>query len=166
MPFACAICCLTERERESQPLPIYDVGWCDLGINGKSCRTRFKSAALSPFDVILGESWLREHRVVLDYADNRLWQKDVEGNLRPLTFEGVRSDRNHDVRKHADIGGGGGCVACRRDIHHRRFPSGFTYRQCWILPRSCLRTLKSTLGDIPGIAPHISHRLTSFHPSS
>jgi hypothetical protein len=108
MPFACAICCLTERERESQPLPIYDVGWCDLGINGKSCRTRFKSAALSPFDVILGESWLREHRVVLDYADNRLWQKDVEGNLRPLTFEGVRSDRNHDVRKHADIGGGAG----------------------------------------------------------
>jgi hypothetical protein len=47
-----------------QPLPIYDVGWCDLGINGKSCKTRFKSAALSPFDVILGEPWLREHRGV------------------------------------------------------------------------------------------------------
>ncbi len=60
----------------SQPLPIYDVGWFDLGINGRSCRTYFKSAALSLFDVILGESWLKEHRGVLDYADNRLWQKD------------------------------------------------------------------------------------------
>ena len=47
-----------------QPLPIYDVGWCDLGINGRSCRTYFKSAALSPFDIILGESWLKEHRGV------------------------------------------------------------------------------------------------------
>jgi hypothetical protein len=39
-----------------QPLPIYDVGWCDLGINGRPCRTYFKSAALSQFDIILGES--------------------------------------------------------------------------------------------------------------
>jgi hypothetical protein len=30
-----------------QPLPIYNVGWCDLGINCRSCRTQFKSAALS-----------------------------------------------------------------------------------------------------------------------
>jgi hypothetical protein len=43
--------------------------------------------ALSLFDVILGESWLKEHRWVLDYADNRLWQKDPAGNLRPLTFD-------------------------------------------------------------------------------
>ena len=50
-------------------MPIYDVGWCDLGINGRPCRTSFKSAALSPFDIILGESWLKEHRGVLDYAD-------------------------------------------------------------------------------------------------
>jgi hypothetical protein len=70
-----------------QPLPIYNVGWCDLGINCRSCRTQFKSAALSLFDIILGESWLREHRGVLDYADNRLWQKDLQGNLRPLTFD-------------------------------------------------------------------------------
>ena len=70
-----------------QPLPIYDVGWCDLGINGRSCRTYFKSAALSPFDIILGESWLKEHRGVLDYTDNRLWQKDLGGNLRLLTFD-------------------------------------------------------------------------------
>ena len=70
-----------------QPLPIYDVGWCELGINGKPCKTRFKSAALSPFDVILGESWLRQHGGVLDYADNTLWQKGAEGNLTPLTFD-------------------------------------------------------------------------------
>jgi hypothetical protein len=69
-----------------QPLPIYDGGWCELGINGRPWRTQFKSSALSPFDIILGESWLKEHRGVLDYADNRLWQKDLKGNLRPLTF--------------------------------------------------------------------------------
>jgi hypothetical protein len=79
--------CSFALQAGGQPLPIYDVGWCDLGINGKPCRTQFKSAALSPFDVILGESWLRAHRSVLDYADNRLWQEDLEGNLRPLTFD-------------------------------------------------------------------------------
>jgi hypothetical protein len=61
------------------PLPIYDVGWCDLGINGRSCRTYFKSAALSPFDVILGESWLKEHRGVLDVPDflSRPWDAEA-----------------------------------------------------------------------------------------
>jgi len=39
------------------------------------------------FDIILGESWLREHRVVLDYADNRLWQKGLDGKLLPMSFE-------------------------------------------------------------------------------
>lgn len=69
-----------------QPLPIYDAGWCDLGMNGRPFKTRFKSAALEPFDVILGESWLREHRGVLDYADNCVWQKDMEGKMSPMTF--------------------------------------------------------------------------------
>ena len=36
-----------------QPLPVYDVGWCDLGINGRPCKTRFQSAVLEPFNVIL-----------------------------------------------------------------------------------------------------------------
>ena len=70
-----------------QPMPIYDVGLCDLGINGRSCWTYFNSETLSQFDIILGESWLKEHRGVLDYADNRLWQKDLAGNLRQLTFD-------------------------------------------------------------------------------
>ena len=70
-----------------QPLPIYEAGWCDLGLNGKPCRTRFKSAVLDPFDIILGESWLREHRGVLDYADNRLWQKVLDGQLSLMSFD-------------------------------------------------------------------------------
>ena len=74
-------------QTDGQPLLIYVVGWCELGINGRPCHTQFKSAALSPFNVILSESWLRENHGVLDYADNRLWQKDMEGNLRPLTFD-------------------------------------------------------------------------------
>lgn len=74
-------------QTDGQPLLIYVVGWCELGINGRPCHTQFKSAALSPFDVILSESWLRENHGVLDYDDNSLWQKDMEGNLRPLTFD-------------------------------------------------------------------------------
>ena len=70
-----------------QPLPIYDVGWCDLTVNGRAHPTRFRSAPIAPYDVILGESWLREHRGVLDYADNMLWQKDREGQLQPLVLD-------------------------------------------------------------------------------
>ena len=70
-----------------QPIPIYDVGWCDLGINGRPHPTRFRAAPISPYDVILGEGWLKEHRGVLDYADNALLQKDQFGALRPLVLD-------------------------------------------------------------------------------
>ena len=72
-----------------QPLPIYDVGWCDLTVNGRPHPTRFRSAPIAPYDVILGETWLREHRGVLDYADNMLWQKDRAGRLQPLVLDAL-----------------------------------------------------------------------------
>ena len=39
------------------------------------------------FDIILGEFWLREHRGVLDYADNRLWQKGLDSQQSPMSFD-------------------------------------------------------------------------------
>jgi hypothetical protein len=122
-----------------QQLPIYDVGWCDLGINRRSCRTYFKSTVLSQFDVILGESWLKEHRGVLDYADNRLWQKDPAGNLRPLTFDKPGIDTpSSEVNRI-------GSRACRmRRRHVSEVFSMQSYLQSWILPKNCLKTLSLT----------------------
>jgi len=132
-----------------QPLPIYDVGWCDLGVNGKPCRTQFKSAALSPFDVILGESWLRAHRGVLDYADNRLWQKDSEGNLRPLTFE------LPGIAMPPLTSSGGGSRVHRAQ---RRHPSAAFVTQGHVqavldFARELPEDAELDLGDIPGITP-------------
>ena len=132
-----------------QPLPIYDVGWCDLGINGRPCRTSFKSAALSPFDIILGESWLKEHRGVLDYADNRLWQKDLAGNLRPLTFDkpGINTPPPEGNRI--------GSRACR--MQRRHAPAAFStsgYLQAVLdFTKELPEDAELDLGDIPGITP-------------
>ena len=76
-------------QANGQALPIYDVGWCHLGLNGGLQPTRFHTAAIAPYDVILGEQWLRDNRVVMDYADSSLLCKDATGALRPLTFDAV-----------------------------------------------------------------------------
>ena len=69
-------------------LPIYDVGRMDMMLNGTPVPTAFGAAAIHPYDVILGESWLSEHRVVLDYADHRLWTKSATGAFAPLHLDG------------------------------------------------------------------------------
>ena len=74
-------------------LPIYDVGWCHLGLNGGLQPTRFHTAAIAPYDVILGEQWLRDNRVVMDYADSALLHKDTSGQLHPLSFDAVPLSR-------------------------------------------------------------------------
>ena len=136
-----------------QPLPIYDVGWCDLGINGKACKTRFKSAALEPFDVILGESWLREHRRVLDYADNRLWQKDVDGKLSPLTFTMQEECRPTHILSRAWV----------RRMERRHMPKAFAqqvYLQAVLdFTKELPEDGELDLSDIPGIEPALR---TSF----
>jgi hypothetical protein len=131
-----------------QPLPIYNVGWCYLGINGRSCRTQFKSAALSPFDIILGESWLREHRGVLDYADNRLWQKDLQGNLRPLTFD------LPDISTPACETTFGGSRVRRLQRRHSAVFSTQGYLQAVLdFTKELPEDAELDLGDIPGISP-------------
>ena len=49
--------------------------------------TRLSRSHCSPYDVILGEQWLRDNRVVMDYADSALLHKDAAGQLHPLAFD-------------------------------------------------------------------------------
>ena len=46
---------------------------------------KFLSAPLSHYDVILGEPWLRDNKIMMDYAHNVLWQWN-DGSLLPVTF--------------------------------------------------------------------------------
>jgi hypothetical protein len=101
------------------------------------------------FDAILGESWLREHRGVLDYADNRLWQKDLEGKLRPLIFHlpGIATPAFATTL--------GGSRVCRLQ---RRHPSAafstHGYLQAVLdFTKELPEDAELDLGDIPGITP-------------
>ena len=42
-------------------------------VNGLPVTESFLSAPLSHYDIILGESWLRHHRGIMDYAHDQLW---------------------------------------------------------------------------------------------
>jgi len=53
-------------------LPLVDIGRLDLTVNGQPISHNFLLAPLSHYDIILGESWLRQHRGVSDYAHNDL----------------------------------------------------------------------------------------------
>ena len=49
-------------------IPIYDVGPLQLAVNGAPSTEMFCAAPITPYDVILGESWLLKHGGILDYA--------------------------------------------------------------------------------------------------
>ena len=70
-------------------LPLFDIGPLDLAFNGESISHNFLLAPLSHDDIFLGESWLRQHHGVLDYAHNDLWQW-AEAGLQRLTFSKPR----------------------------------------------------------------------------
>jgi len=67
-------------------LPLSDVGSLELCINGLPITEKFLSAPLSHYDIILGESWLRHHRGIMDYAHDQLWQLLPSGPV-PLNFD-------------------------------------------------------------------------------
>jgi hypothetical protein len=67
-------------------LPLSDVGCLQLSINGLPVTESFLSAPLSHYDIILGESWLRHHRGIMDYAHDQLWQLLPSGPV-PLNFD-------------------------------------------------------------------------------
>ena len=62
-----------ETQADGACLPLLDIGRLDLTVNGEPISHNFLSAPLTHYDIILGESWLRQHRGVLDYAHNDLW---------------------------------------------------------------------------------------------
>ena len=57
----------------------------DIIFNNKVVSQKFLSAPLSHYDVILGEPWLRDNKIIMDYAHNVLWQWN-DGSLLPVTF--------------------------------------------------------------------------------
>jgi len=108
---------------------------------------------LEPFDVILGESWLREHRGVLDYADNCLWQKDMDGKLIPLTFAMPETYVPSHILSGARV----------RRLQRRHAPRAFDhsgYLQAVLdFAKELPEDVELDLSDIPGIAPALR---TSF----
>jgi len=74
----------TQANGDIQPLSdVGSLGWC---INGLPITEKFLSAPLSHYDIILGESWLRHHRGIMDYAHYQLWQLLPSGPV-PLNFD-------------------------------------------------------------------------------
>jgi len=55
-------------------LPLRNVGNVDMVFKNKVVSQNFLSAPLSHYDVILGEPWLRDNKIIMDYAHNVLWQ--------------------------------------------------------------------------------------------
>jgi len=76
-------------QADSACLQLFDIVCLDLAVNGKPISHNFLSSPLSHYDIILGKSWLRQHRRVLDYAHNDLWQW-AEAGLQQLTFSKPR----------------------------------------------------------------------------
>ena len=58
----------------------------ELCINGLPITEKFLSAPLLHYDIILGESWLRHHEGIMDYAHDQLWQLLPSGPV-PLNFD-------------------------------------------------------------------------------
>ena len=73
-------------------LPLRDVGHVEMLLNGQAVSENFLSALLSHYDVVLGEPWMRQNSIVMDYAHNVLWQWS-HGVLKAVTFDvPLRSD--------------------------------------------------------------------------
>ena len=58
-------------------LPIYDVGALQLSVDGRPSVEMFCAAPITPYDVILGESWLLKHGGILDYARCQLGRRGI-----------------------------------------------------------------------------------------
>ena len=51
----------------------------DIIVNRLPVSQNFLSAPLSHYDVILGNLWLKDNRILMDYAHNALWQCSDSG---------------------------------------------------------------------------------------
>jgi len=68
-------------QANNEILPLSDVRCLQLSINGLQVTESFLSAPLSHYDIILGESWLRHHRGIMDYAHDQSWQPLPSGQV-------------------------------------------------------------------------------------
>jgi len=67
---------------------LYDVTQLHLGLNGRAVTGNFLSAPLSHYDIILGESWLKEFSGIMDYVHGKLWQWTPTG-LHKMSFDAL-----------------------------------------------------------------------------
>lgn len=58
-------------------LPLYDVGTLQLAVGGRPSSEVFYAAPITPYDIILGESWLLKHGGILDYSTCQLLRRGV-----------------------------------------------------------------------------------------
>jgi hypothetical protein len=58
----------TATRANGDVLPLSDVCSLELCINDLPITEQFLSAPLSHYDIILGESWLRHNRGIMDYV--------------------------------------------------------------------------------------------------
>ena len=75
-------------QANSDYLPLYDVGQLHLGLNGRAVTENFLSAPLSHYDIILGESWLKQNSGIMDYAHGQLWQWTPTG-IQKMSFDAL-----------------------------------------------------------------------------
>ena len=150
-----------------QPLPVYDIGWCELGLNGRWCPTRFKSAPIAPYDVILGESWMREHGVVMDYSQHTISVTGAGGCRQPLVFDSPAGEAEGPAGQSDAAWPNVSTVGARVRRIERRHESLADVARRWARPavpqgdmlhvldfaKELPEDAEIDLGDIPGVAP-------------
>ena len=77
-------------------LPIYNVGPLQLAVDGRPTTENFCAAPITPYDVILGESWLCRHGGILDYERCQLGRRGVlDGEFHILDLSTKPSEGGH-----------------------------------------------------------------------
>ena len=77
-------------------LPIYNIGPLQLAVDGRPTTENFCSAPITPYDVILGESWLCRHGGILDYERCQLGRRGIlDGEFHILDLSTKPSEGGH-----------------------------------------------------------------------
>jgi len=105
-------------QADSAFLPLRDVG--SITVNALPLSQKILVAPLSHYDVILGEPWLQENKILMDYAHNALWKCSDDGLLSPVSCESaVRTDARTSSLSLAAI-----------DTQHRHTECAHMLRSC------------------------------------
>ena len=88
-------------QANSDYLPLYNVGQLHLGLNGRAVTENFRSSPLSHYDIILGESWLKENSGIMDYAHGQLYQWTPTG-IQKMSFNALPVTHPDQTRETSD----------------------------------------------------------------